>query len=194
MPARTVPSPATTPAACRWRAARRPRIPASKRAKDNCAAVFTMQTAKPVGANVVVHVAHALECRPGGINDEGGKSEKDRERLEPPHVGTGCFAKAALLRQGISVSHNALTLVTISPSVNAADGREKYKRHFDLTCRSLIAIFGRRPLVQTAFARRRRRKSELFQRLADEIERASDHDKRLVFTSDSARPPNFRRP
>ncbi len=57
---------------------------------------------------MIVDVADALEGGPRRINNEGGKTEEDHQRLEPPDVGTGRFAKAALLWQGISVSHNAV--------------------------------------------------------------------------------------
>ncbi len=64
--------------------------------------------AKPIGAGVIVHVAHALKRGPSGINDEGGETEKDGQRLEPPGIGTGRFAEWALLGKRISVSHNRL--------------------------------------------------------------------------------------
>src|ERR1017187_2604952 len=60
------------------------------------------------GLDGFLHVVHALKRRPRRINDEGGKTEEDHQRLEPPDIGAGRFAKAALLRQGISVCHNGI--------------------------------------------------------------------------------------
>ena len=65
-----------------------------------------MQSAEPVAANMIVHVGDALERGPGRVNDEGGESEKNCERLKPPRIGAGRFREASLLRQGISVKHN----------------------------------------------------------------------------------------
>ena len=70
-----------------------------------------MQASKPITANSVSglggypHVAHALERRPGGIDDEGGKAEKDEQRLHPPRVGAHRLAKPPLRRQRVCIIH-----------------------------------------------------------------------------------------
>src|SRR5674476_290209 len=64
--------------------------------------------AEPVAAIAGLDVLDSLKRRPRRINDERGETKEHHERLEPPHIGTGRFAKASLLRQSISVRHIAV--------------------------------------------------------------------------------------
>src|SRR3954468_8789398 len=47
-----------------------------------------------------------LEGGPGGVDDEGGKREKNRRGLNPPEVSTGCVTELALDQGPRSLCHH----------------------------------------------------------------------------------------